>query len=172
MMPAAHGRAVNTGIGAPVRRLEDARLITGHGHYVDDMQLPGTVYAYVLRSPHAHARIVRVDKRAALAMPGVHLVLTGEDVVRDAILRFALQRLSNVSEQSRSHRPVHPILATDKVRHVGDRVALVVADTLAQAKDAAEEVLVEYEELPPWCLQRRWLPMPQRYGTRLTTTRL
>ena len=73
------------GIGAPLVRLEDRRLLTGRGHFVDDVQPPGMVHAFVLRSPHPHARIVAIDKSAAVAMPGVHLVLTGEDAVVDGL---------------------------------------------------------------------------------------
>lgn len=112
------------------------------------MHPPSTAYAYVLRSPHAHARIVRIDKSVAVTMPGVHLVLTGEDVVNDKIGGLPCNVFPSLPEGSRYHRPVHPILATGKVRHVGDRVALVVADTLAQAKDAAEWLAVEYQMLP------------------------
>src|SRR6185436_19624840 len=78
-------RASNTGIGAPVPRVEDQRLLTGRGRYVDDMRLPNTAYAYVVRSPHAHARIVRIDKAAALAAPGVLAVLTGQEALADQL---------------------------------------------------------------------------------------
>jgi carbon-monoxide dehydrogenase large subunit len=158
MAPVARDRADNSGIGAPVRRLEDARLLKGRGHYVDDIVPAGTVHAYVLRSPHAHARIVRIDKSAALAMPGVHLVLTGEDVVRDELRGLPCNVFPNVPKGSRHHRPVHPILAIGKVRHVGDRVAFVVADTLAQARDAAECVLVEYEAISAVTLDKALAP--------------
>ena len=136
------------GIGAPLVRLEDRRLLTGRGHFVDDVQPPGMVHAFVLRSPHPHARIVAIDKSAAVAMPGVHLVLTGEDAVVDGLRGLPCNAYPPQPEGSRHYRPSHPILAAGKVRHVGDRVALVVADTLAQAKDAAERLTIAYEPLP------------------------
>jgi carbon-monoxide dehydrogenase large subunit len=135
-------------IGAPLARLEDRRLLTGRGHFVDDGQLPGMVHAFVLRSPHPHARIVAIDKSAAVAMPGVHLVLTGEDAAGDGLRGLPCNAYPPQPEGSRHYRPSHPILATGKVRHVGDRVALVVAATLAQAKDAAERLTIDYEPLP------------------------
>src|SRR2546428_1111358 len=112
------------------------------------MALPQTTYGYVVRSPHAHARIVRIDKSAALAAPGVLAVLTGEDVVADKIAGLPCRAFATLPEGSRYYRPLQPILANDKVRHVGDRVAFVVAETLAQAKDAAGLGEVEYEALP------------------------
>ena len=136
-----------TGIGAPVCRLEDERFLTGQGHFVDDMELPDMAFAYVVRSPHAHARIVGIDKTAALAAPGVLAVLTGEDVINEKIGGLPCQAFPTLPEGDRYHRPLQTILATDKVRHVGDRVALVVAQTLGQAKDAGELLAVDYEVL-------------------------
>ena len=136
------------GIGAPVRRVEDRRFLTGKGQFVDDMNLPNTAFAYVVRSPHAHARILRVDKTAALSAPGVLAVLSGEDVVKDKIAGLKCYAFPVAPQGERFHRPLRPILATEYVRHVGDHVAFVVAETLAQAKDAGELVVVDYEALP------------------------
>src|SRR2546426_8082844 len=135
-------------IGCPVQRVEDRRFLTGHGNFVDDLKLPALTYACVLRSPHAHARIRRIDKSAAEAAPGVLLVLTGEDVVREGLGGLQCRMFSfGYKVVGPQHRPTHPILAAGKVRHVGDRVALVVAQTKAQAKDAAELIEVDYEPL-------------------------
>lgn len=148
-----------TGIGASVPRLEDERLLTGRGRYADDVFMPGTVIAYVLRSPHAHARIDRIDKRAALAVPGVLAVLTGEEVVREGLRGITCAMFPRqTAPGTRSHRPDQPVLALGKVRHVGDRVALVVAETLAQAKDAAELVEVHYLPLPAVTLEDALAP--------------
>jgi carbon-monoxide dehydrogenase large subunit len=134
-------------IGQPVLRVEDARFLTGHGRFVDDIRLPATAYACVLRSPHAHARIRGIDKSAALAAPGVLLVLTGEDVAREGLGGLPCKFFPHHTVGPVGPRPVHSILAIDTVRHVGDRVALVVAETREQAKDAAELFEVDYEPL-------------------------
>ena len=139
--------ARGTGIGAAVPRLEDQRLLTGRGRFADDIAVPGTTFAYVVRSPHAHARIRGIDKRAAAAAPGVIAVLTGEDVACEKLGGIACAIFPR-NPVGRSYRPEQPILAQGKVRHVGDRVALVVAETLAQAKDAAELLAIDYEALP------------------------
>ena len=136
------------GIGAPVRRREDERLLTGEGHYADDAPILGTVFAVLVRSPHAHARIVGIDKTGALAVPGVLAVLTGEDAARDKLGGLPCGHFPHMPPGIPFHNPVQPLLAADKVRHVGDRVALVVAETLAAAKDAAERLAVRYEALP------------------------
>ncbi|HXQ54007.1 MAG TPA: xanthine dehydrogenase family protein molybdopterin-binding subunit [Stellaceae bacterium] len=138
----------NTGIGAPVPRVEDERLLTGRGRYADDVSVPGATFAYVVRSPHAHARIGGIDKSAAAAAPGVLAVLTGEDVAREKLRGIACAIFPRQPPGSRSYCPDQPILALGKVRHVGDRVALVVAETLAQAKDAAELLDISYQPLP------------------------
>jgi len=139
-------------IGAAISRVEDFRLITGAGRFVDDFEFRNTVYAQVLRSPHAHARISSIDISSARAAPGVLLVLTGEDVVREK-LGSMICKFAPAIVDGRGYRPSYPILATDKVRHVGDRVALVVAETLEQARDASELIDVEYEELEAVSLQ-------------------
>lgn len=136
------------GIGAAMPRVEDSRLLTGQGRFVDDLQFPGTAYAAVVRSPHAHARIRAVDTSAATAAPGVLLVLTGQDVEREKLPGLRCGSFPRQTVGGRPYCPEQPILVSDKARHVGDRVALVVAETLAQAKDAAELVAVDYEPLP------------------------
>jgi len=136
------------GIGQPVRRKEDVRLLTGRGTYTDDIDRPGQVHAYVVRSPHAHARILSIDTEAAKAAPGVLAVLTGHDAAADGIGHFPVM----VEVPGKDGKPLWPtpreMLQTRKVRFVGDPVALVVAETRAQAQDAAELVMVDYEILP------------------------
>ncbi|MFM9970557.1 MAG: xanthine dehydrogenase family protein molybdopterin-binding subunit [Burkholderiales bacterium] len=136
------------GIGAPVRRIEDQRLLTGKGHFVDDLKFENLAYAHVLRSPHAHARIRAIDTAAALALPGVLAILTGEDAVRENFGEFACASFPQLPPGSKSFNPTHPILAHKMVRHVGDRVALIVAQSQRLAADAAEAVEVDYEPLP------------------------
>jgi carbon-monoxide dehydrogenase large subunit len=136
------------GIGQPVSRFEDPRLLRGRGHYQDDRNLPGQAHAVFLRSPHAHARIGAIDISAATAAPGVLAVFTGEDVARDGLgtmtMRLARKRPDGAPMFARPHSG----LARERVRHVGDPVAMVVAESLAQAKDAAELVAIQYEPLP------------------------
>ena len=138
-----------TGIGVPVCRIEDRRFLVGQGRYTDDVKLSDMAYAHVVRSPHAHARIAGIDKTAALSAPGVLAVLTAEDLAKANIGRLACHAFPLLPEGSQYHRPLQPILATDKVRHVGECVALIVADTLDQAKDAGELLAVVYEPLKP-----------------------
>jgi aerobic carbon-monoxide dehydrogenase large subunit len=139
---------VKFGIGQPLRRYEDVRLLTGKGRYTDDITLPRMAFAAVLRSPVAHARLVKVDAAAARQLPGVLLVLTGDDVKADGLGDIpCLHPLTSRDGKPRHDTP-RPVLAIGKVRHVGQPVAFVVAETLAQARDAAEAVEVEYDELP------------------------
>ena len=137
-----------TGIGAAVRRKEDYRFLTGNGNYTDDVKVPGQTYAYFVRSPHAHAKIVKIDKAAALGAPGVLSIFTGEDLVADKVAGLPCGWLIHNIDGTPMKEPPHPVLAQGKVRHVGDQVAMVVAETYLQAKDAAELVEVEYDELP------------------------
>ncbi|MFN3687321.1 xanthine dehydrogenase family protein molybdopterin-binding subunit [Salinarimonas sp.] len=137
-----------TGIGAPVRRREDHRFITGQGRYTDDLARPGQAHAYFVRSPHAHAEILSIDTSAALAMPGVLAVLTGDDLAADKIGGLICGWMIHSKDGSPMKAGPHPALAQGKVRYVGDHVAVVIAETLAQARDAAEAVSVEYRELP------------------------
>jgi aerobic carbon-monoxide dehydrogenase large subunit len=136
------------GVGQPVKRFEDQRLITGAGRYTDDIVLTGMAFAYVLRSPVAHADIRSIDADAARAMPGVLLVLTGQDVQADGLGDVPCMHPLNSRDGSPRHDTPRPVLALGKVRHVGQPVALVVAETLAQAKDAAEAIAVDYDALP------------------------
>jgi carbon-monoxide dehydrogenase large subunit len=136
------------GVGQPLRRYEDRRLITGQGRYTDDIVLPGMVHAHVLRSSMAHARLVRIDTEAARQMPGVLLVLTGADASADGLGNVpCVHPLVNRDGTPRHDTP-RPVLAMDKVRHVGDPIALVVAQTLSEARDAAEAIEVELDPLP------------------------
>jgi carbon-monoxide dehydrogenase large subunit len=137
-----------TGIGAAVRRKEDQRFITGKGHYTDDISRPGQTHAYFLRSPHAHARLRRIDTAEAVRMPGVLAVLTGAELAADKIGNLICGWMIHSKDGSPMKMAPHPALANGKACHVGDPVAVVVAETLAQAKDAAEKVKVDYEVLP------------------------
>ena len=136
-------------IGQPLKRREDARFLTGAGQYTDDVVLPGQTYAVFVRSPYAHARIVSIDAGKALKAPGVHKVFTGADLAEAKVNGLPCGWQIHSKDGSPMKEPPHPVLAQGKVRHVGDAVALVVADTLLQAKDAAELVDVEYDELAP-----------------------
>jgi aerobic carbon-monoxide dehydrogenase large subunit len=133
------------GIGASVRRKEDIRFLTGVGNYTDDINRPSQLYAYILRSPHAHAEIGPIDTSNASMAPGVIAVFTGADL---QIGGLPCGWLINSKDSSPMVEPPHPVLAKDKVRHVGDPVAVVIAETLEQAKDAAELVEVTYKPLP------------------------
>jgi aerobic carbon-monoxide dehydrogenase large subunit len=135
------------GIGQPVRRVEDRRFITGRGNYVDDIERPRQAHAFMLRSPHAHARLGAIDATAALSAPGVLAVLTGEDLAQDGIGPIPCLSAVTNRDGSPSVLPPHAAIARDLVRHVGDTVAMVVAETAAAARDAAELVTVDYEPL-------------------------
>ncbi len=136
------------GIGQPVRRHEDLRLITGRGRYTDDVVLSDMTQAFVLRSPVAHAHIKRIDAAAARRMPGVLFVATGEDVRADGLGDIPCATPLTNRDGTPRHDTPRPVLALGKVRHVGQPVALVVAESLAQARDAAEAIEVDYEQLP------------------------
>jgi carbon-monoxide dehydrogenase large subunit len=143
-------------IGQPVRRAEDERLITGKGRFSDDFLLDGQTYAAMVRSPHAHARIRSIDVSRARAMPGVLGVFTGADCLADGLQPIPHDPLPKTKYDMKLHAPgggtvfigPHMLLPADKARHVGEAVAMVVAETKAQALDAAEAVEVDYEELP------------------------
>ncbi len=137
-----------TGIGAAVRRKEDFRFITGKGQYTDDVTRPGETRAMFVRSPHAHAKIKSIDTAAASGMPGVLEVLTGAELASDKIGNLICGWMINSKDGTPMKMAAHPALAVGKACHVGDAVAVVVAETLAQAKDAAEKVKVDYEVLP------------------------
>jgi carbon-monoxide dehydrogenase large subunit len=134
-------------IGESVRRKEDYRFLTGAGQYTDDIVLANMAFAYFVRSPHAHAKIRSIDKAAALKAPGVIGILDGQDVAADKINGLPCGWLITSTNGEPMKEPPHPILALDKVRYVGDHVAMVVAETLEQARNAAEMVEVDYEPL-------------------------
>ncbi|WP_113338210.1 xanthine dehydrogenase family protein molybdopterin-binding subunit [Rhizobium cremeum] len=136
------------GIGARVARKEDKRFLTGKGRYTDDMVVPGMKYAYFVRSPYAHARIKGVDASAAKAMPGVIDVLDGRQLLADGIGNLICGWMIHSKDGSPMKMGAWRPLAHETVRYVGDAVAVVVADSAAEAHDAAEAVVVDYEELP------------------------
>ncbi|MTH97783.1 xanthine dehydrogenase family protein molybdopterin-binding subunit [Roseibium sp. RKSG952] len=133
------------GIGAPVRRKEDASLITGHGRYTDDHQPDGCLHAYMLRSSMAHARITVGDVNDALALPGVHLVLTAADIadLKPMPTKARMRQVDGTAHDC----PVQPVLCSDHVRYVGDAIAFIVADSVHIAKSAAELIEVDYDPL-------------------------
>ena len=134
-------------IGQPVARSEDPRLLKGLGRYIDDIGLAGQAHAAIVRSPHAHARIRSIDTALALAMPGVLCVLTGADCEADGLGHLPCDQARFSRDGSDMYRPARPILVRDRARLVGDYIALVVAETAAGARDAAERVAVDYEPL-------------------------
>jgi carbon-monoxide dehydrogenase large subunit len=136
------------GIGASVRRKEDLRFLSGRGQYTDDLNRPGQSDAHILRSPHPHARIRGIDTKAASGMPGVLGVFTGRDMEAAGVGGLPCGWQIHSKDGSPMAEPPHPVIAIDKVRHVGDPVAVVVAETRAQARDAAEAITVDYEVLP------------------------
>ena len=137
-----------TAIGVPVKRREDIRFITGKGHYVDDINRPGQAYAYFVRSPHAHAAIDKIDTSEAMKSKGVVAVFTGADAVADKIGAHVAGWTVTSKDGTPMKSGPFPALAHGKVLYVGDPVAVVIADTYAEARDAAEKVAVEYEVLP------------------------
>ena len=147
-------------IGKPLRRKEDLRLLTGRGRFSDDFNLPGQSYAAMVRSPHPHARIVRIDAARARALPGVLGVFTGADCAADGLAPIPHDPVPSTKYDMKLTGPggakifegPHVLLPADKARHVGEAVAMVVAETKAQALDAAEAVDVVYDELP-WVAQ-------------------
>jgi len=136
------------GIGASVRRREDLRFLSGRGNYTDDINRPGQLYAVIVRSPHPHAAIRGIDTAAAKAAPGVHAVFTGADLAAEKVGGLPCGWQVRNKDGSPMAEPPHPVLAIGKVRHVGDPVAVVIAETKAQARDAAELVSVTYDVLP------------------------
>ncbi|HET7037329.1 MAG TPA: xanthine dehydrogenase family protein molybdopterin-binding subunit [Thermomicrobiaceae bacterium] len=131
-------------VGASVKRKEDPRFLTGYGSYTDDVKLPGTLWLEIVRSPHAHARIKRIDTSQASSMPGVRAVYTGRDLQE----KVAPVPCAWLPPNSDLKVPTYRALAVDTARYVGDAVAAVVAETPYQARDAADAVVVEYEPLP------------------------
>jgi len=135
-------------VGQSVRRVEDPRLVQGLGRYSDDVNLARQAWAVLVRSPHAHARIRGIDARAALAAPGMLAVLTAEDLAADGIGNLPTDRNRKRRDGSAAFPTPRPALARGRARHVGDPVALVIAETHEAAVDAAEQVAVDYEPLP------------------------
>jgi carbon-monoxide dehydrogenase large subunit len=152
----SRSRAARQGFGKPVPRREDARLVAGQGRFSDDFNLPGQAHAQLVRSPHAHARILRIDVTAALAFSGVIAVFTGHDAEADGLARIPHKPVpTNPNEFPLGGRDgssifiaPHPVLATDAARFVGEPVAMVIAETAAVAVDGAERVVVDYQPLP------------------------
>ncbi|MBM3525602.1 MAG: xanthine dehydrogenase family protein molybdopterin-binding subunit, partial [Alphaproteobacteria bacterium] len=136
------------GIGASVRRKEDQRFLTGRGTYTDDINRPGQTHAYILRSSVPHATIRSIDLSKAKAAPGVVAIFTGKDMAADNIGGLPCGWLVKNKDGSPMKEPAHPPLAVDRVRHVGDQIAVVIAETRAQAKDAAELIKVDLASLP------------------------
>jgi aerobic carbon-monoxide dehydrogenase large subunit len=136
------------GLAQPVRRVEDPRLLLGHGRYTDDIRLPGMLYGVVLRSPHAAAAITAIDTAAAASLRGVRAIYTGADLAADGIGPLPCAVSLDNRDGSKMAAPPHRVLADGVVRHVGDPVAFVVAETAKAARDAAEAIAVEYDVRP------------------------
>ena len=139
--------ATKFGLAQPVRRVEDPRLLKGNGRYTDDISLPGMLWSAVLRSPHAAAKLGPIDVTAAMAVPGVVAVYTGADLQADGIGDLPCAIPLKNRDGSPRFDPPHPVLARDAVRHVGDPVAFIVAETQKAARDGAEAVSVDYDVL-------------------------
>jgi carbon-monoxide dehydrogenase large subunit len=144
----AASRFARFGSGKAVRRVEDEALLKGEGRFVDDFSLPGQAQVIFLRSPHSHARIASIDTKVAAAMPGVIAVVTGADLVRDGVKPIVTSADFKRADGSPGVSPPHHALAVGTARFVGEPVAAVIAETLAQARDAAEAIEVSYELLP------------------------
>src|ERR1700704_3036 len=136
------------GIGASVVRKEDKRFITGKGRYVDDIKLIGLTHAHFVRSPHAHAKVKSIDSSAAKNMPGVVDVLVGQQIVDDKVGNLICGWAITSKDGSPMKMGAWAAVAPETVRFVGQAAAVVIAETKNQARDAAEAVVVEYEELP------------------------
>ena len=136
------------GAGQPVKRLEDQRLLTGKGQFIDDKPEDGALWLYVLRSPHAHAKIKSIDIEAARAMDGVAAVYTGADLIKDDIGTLPTLAIFKRPDGSPMTVPPRRLLAHEVVRFAGEPVAAVVASSRALAQSAAEAILVDYDVLP------------------------
>ena len=144
-------------IGKPLPRVEDLRLVTGHGRFSDDVDRPGQTYAVMVRAPHANARIEEIDAADALAHPGVVAVLTGKDAAADGIGLIPHATVPSSppdiqipnTDGSEHFVPPHEVIPIERVRHVGEAVAAVIGETVEAARDGAERVAVRYTELPP-----------------------
>src|SRR3984957_4943929 len=136
------------GAGQPVKRLEDQRLLTGKGHFIDDKPEDGALWLYMLRSPHAHAKIVSIDTKAARELPGVEAIYTGADLIAEDIGTLPTLLIFPRPDGSPMTVPPRRLLAHELVRYVGETVAAVVATSRFAAQSAAEAIAVEYQELP------------------------
>src|ERR1700759_180159 len=136
------------GAGKPVKRLEDQRLLTGKGQFIDDKPEDGALWLHVLRSPHAHAKIRSIDTSAAAAMDGVTAVFTGEDLIKDDGGTIPTLAIFKRPDGSPMTVPPRRLLAHEVARFAGEPVAAVVANSRALAQEAAEAVVVAYQELP------------------------
>src|SRR5215211_5282172 len=136
------------GIGASVRRKEDVRFLSGRGNYTDDINRPGQVYAYIKRANRPHARIDGINTAAAAKAPGVLAVFTGADMAADNVGGLPCGWQIHNKDGSPMAEPPHPVIAVGKVRHVGDPVAVVIAESRQAAKDAAELIDIDYTDLP------------------------
>lgn len=136
------------GLAQPVRRVEDPRLLKGAGRYTDDIVLPGMLHGVVLRSPHAAATITRIDTTPAASLPGVKAIYTAADLVADGLGTLPCAAPVQNRDGSPMAAPAHPVLADRAVRHVGDPVAFIVAESVQAARDAAEAIAVDYDTLP------------------------
>ena len=137
-----------TGIGASVRRKEDVRFLTGAGNYIDDINQPGQAYAVLLRSPHARAKILGIDASGALETPGVVAVFTGADLAADGIGDLPCGWLVKSRDGSDMIQPAHPPVAVERVNYVGEPYGIVIAESLQAARDGAEAVSTDFEDLP------------------------
>ena len=137
---------MSEGIGKSVPRKEDGRFITGKGRYTDDIKQVGQTHAYFVRSPHAHADVVNIDVEEALAAPGVIAVLTGADVTADGLGGLPCGWMIHSKDGSEMKQPHHPVLADKRVHYLGEPVAMVIADTALEAKNASELVAVDWAE--------------------------
>jgi carbon-monoxide dehydrogenase large subunit len=133
-------------IGQSIKRVEDKRFITGKGRYTDDIQLPGMLYAYILRSPYAHAKILNIDTTSASKMAGVVKIYTGKDF--EAVNGVPCGWQVNFKDGTTMREPKHPLLVVDKVKHAGDGIAMVIASDKYLARDAADEIKIKWEVLP------------------------
>ena len=148
-------------IGARVERKEDYRFLTGAGKYVDDLNRPGQVYAHFVRSPHAHAKIKSIDSKNAWNGPGVVAIFVGDDLAADGV---GTMPCGFAPDGGPIKEPPRPALAQGKVRFVGDLVAIVIAESLDQAKDAAEKLVINYEVLPVAVTMEGFTPLTEQLG--------
>ena len=147
-MPAGFIAEKNSYLGKPLRRREDVRFVRGLGRYVDDVKLPGTAWCVFVRSPHAHAKIKSIEITAASSIPGVLLTLTAADWARAGHGELTVVHPMPFGDGRPMNNAPRPAFAGERVRHVGDIVAAVIAETRFAAEDAAETIAVDYEPLP------------------------